>query len=278
MAYGDLWPTTDVKIERGGNFGLATYPQKLKYGSIKRLLIRALSAQGIRPLLQDGVRRHEVKGTHGYRKFFKTHAENVMKPINVELLMGHDTGISESYWRPTENEVLQDYLKAVDLLTINYDNDKSVLQKQFAELTEKSEEQHYIIKGKLAEKEKDDEEREKKIEQMEKKMRAMEMGIQVLLETGTMDHNIERGASVIGPDTEDMRVMVAERKAKLKQDEIDMLRDCYLFLLKQKVNLELSFHLFRRACAYEFLRKYLKRTLSSFQLCPHISMSMAWEM
>ncbi len=151
----DLWPTTDVKVERGGNFGLATHPQKLKNGSIKRLLIRALSAQGIRPHLQDGVRRHEVKGTHGYRKFFKTHAENVMKPINVELLMGHDSGISESYWRPTENEVLHDYLKAVDLLTINYDNNKSTLQKQVSELTEKSREENYIIKGKLAEKEKE---------------------------------------------------------------------------------------------------------------------------
>jgi hypothetical protein len=38
----DLWSTIDVKIERGGNFGLVTQPQKLKYGSIKRLLIRAL--------------------------------------------------------------------------------------------------------------------------------------------------------------------------------------------------------------------------------------------
>jgi hypothetical protein len=231
VAYGDLWPTTDVKIERGGNFGLATYPQKLKYGSIKRLDPCSISSRNTSSLTRR-CKASRGERDAGYRKFFKTHAENVMKPINVELLMGHDTGISESYWRPTENEVLQDYLKAVDLLTINYDNDKSVLQKQFAELTEKSEEQHYIIKGKLAEKENDDEEREKKIEQMEKKMRAMEMGIQVLLETGTMDHNIERGASVIGPDTEDMRVMVAERKAKLKQDEIDMLRDLLSFPVK----------------------------------------------
>jgi hypothetical protein len=35
-----------------------------------------------------------------------------MKPLNVALLISHDTGITESYWRPTEKEVLADYLKA----------------------------------------------------------------------------------------------------------------------------------------------------------------------
>jgi len=33
--------------------------------------------------------------------------------------MGHSTGISESYYRPTEKELLEDYLKAVPLLTIS---------------------------------------------------------------------------------------------------------------------------------------------------------------
>ncbi len=48
---------------------------------------------------------------------------------------------------------LQYYLKAVDLLTIN--TDKITLQKQIAELTEKSKEENYIIKGKLSDKEKE---------------------------------------------------------------------------------------------------------------------------
>ena len=42
-----------------------------------------------------------------------------MKPINVEWLMGHSTGISDSYYRPTENELLEDYLRAVPLLTVS---------------------------------------------------------------------------------------------------------------------------------------------------------------
>jgi hypothetical protein len=41
-----------------------------------------------------------------------------MKPMNVETLMGHSTGISDSYYRPTENDLLDDYLKIVDHLTI----------------------------------------------------------------------------------------------------------------------------------------------------------------
>ncbi len=74
-----------------------------------------------------------------------------MRPANVEILMGHDIGVSESYWRPTEQEVLQDYLKAVPLLSINTEN--NILQKKIEELTEKSTEENFVIKGKLSEKE-----------------------------------------------------------------------------------------------------------------------------
>lgn len=147
----DLWQTTNMNY--GAKWGLATNPKKLQSIAIKRLLDRALWEQGIRHTLPAGVKRHEWKGAHGYRKFYKSRAEQNMKPINVELTMGHDLGISEFYWRPREDEVLEDYLKAVDLLTINYDN--STLQKQVAELTEKSREENYDIKGKLAQKEKE---------------------------------------------------------------------------------------------------------------------------
>jgi site-specific recombinase XerD len=44
-------------------------------------------------------------------------------------------------------------LRAIELLTINVD--KVTLQKQIVELTEKSKEEKYIIKGKLADKEKE---------------------------------------------------------------------------------------------------------------------------
>ena len=74
--------------------------------------------------------------------------------------MNHSIGISDSYYRATENEILDDYLKAMDLLTVN--DDKLTLQKQVAELTEKSKEENYIIKGKLSDKEKEIQQSKKK--------------------------------------------------------------------------------------------------------------------
>ena len=90
------------------NLGLATCPIRLKSSGIKRLLERALWEQGLRHPLSKGVRRHEWKAAHGFRKYYKSHAEQVMKPINVEITMGHDIGLSESYYRPTQQQVLQD--------------------------------------------------------------------------------------------------------------------------------------------------------------------------
>jgi hypothetical protein len=36
--------------------------------------------------------------------------------------MGHSVGLSDSYYRATESELLEDYLKIIDFLTINEEN------------------------------------------------------------------------------------------------------------------------------------------------------------
>ena len=131
----DIWQTTN--IDYGAKWGLATCPKKLKSSGIKIIIV-------------PGMKRHQWKAAHGFRKFYKSRTEQVMKPINIELTMGHDIGISASYYKPTEREVLEDYLKAVDLLTIN--SDKVILQKQVLELKEKSKDSEYIIKAKLQDK------------------------------------------------------------------------------------------------------------------------------
>jgi len=83
--------------------------------SVRQYYNRLLFSIGIR---NERKRRHEFS-VHGFRKFFKTKAEiGGMKPINVETLMGHSTGLSDSYYRPTESELLEDYLKVIDHLTI----------------------------------------------------------------------------------------------------------------------------------------------------------------
>lgn len=100
--------------------------------------------------MKNGQRRHEWKAAHGFRKFYKTRSEQVMKSINVEITMGHNIGVSGSYYKPTEKEVLEDYLKAVELVTIN--NNQKILEKQINELKENSKDNEYIIKAKLHEK------------------------------------------------------------------------------------------------------------------------------
>jgi integrase len=171
----DLWQTTNMNY--GAKFGLATYPKKLKSSGIKRLIEHALWEQGIRHRLAPGIRRHEWKAAHGIRKYYKSRTEQVMKPINVEITMGHDIGISESYYKPQEREVLDDYLKAVDLLTIN--TDKVILQKQVTELKEKSKDSEYIIKAKLQEK-------ENQIDALIKKQEQFELLIQSLIDSGQL--------------------------------------------------------------------------------------------
>jgi hypothetical protein len=64
--------------------------------------------------------------------------------------MGHNIGVSKSYYKPTEHEVMEDYLKAVPLLTI--DAHKLILQKQVEELTQRTNDNDYLLKAKLQEK------------------------------------------------------------------------------------------------------------------------------
>jgi hypothetical protein len=77
--------------------------------------------------------------------------------------------------------VLEDYLKAVDLLTIN--SDKLILQKQVLELKEKSKDSEYIIKAKLQEK-------ENQIDALIKKQEQFELLIQSLIDSGQLKPTI----------------------------------------------------------------------------------------
>jgi hypothetical protein len=145
----DLW---DSRVAQGRGF--VTVPKKLASMGVKRLMERTLWTQGLRKKLEAGKKRHPYQANHSLRKWFKTRCEIAgMRPINIEKLMNHSTGISDSYYRATENELLEDYLMAVDMLLIH--DDKLTVQKQVEELTEKSMQENYIIKGKLSEKEKE---------------------------------------------------------------------------------------------------------------------------
>ena len=108
----DIWQTDDLE-------GISN-PKPLNSFAITRLLNRAWQVQKIRPSLPKGVKRHEFKTAHGFRKYHKTQMEQARVPsIKIELLLGHSIGVSDSYARFSEKEMLDDFLLGVDYLTVN---------------------------------------------------------------------------------------------------------------------------------------------------------------
>jgi hypothetical protein len=85
------------------------------------MIYDAWKIQGVRGKLSDPqTKRHEFKSTHSFRKIFETKCQKAkMNHNHIKLLMDHSLGESQNYHRPTEQELLDDYLNAVDLLTIN---------------------------------------------------------------------------------------------------------------------------------------------------------------
>jgi seryl-tRNA synthetase len=91
-----------------------------------------------------------------------------MDQTYIDYLRGHGLGIREHYLDVDEFAILDDYyVKAVNSLTINNDTKAAaLLQQQVSQLAEKYEEQNYIIKGKLAEKEKEAEQAKQELADM----------------------------------------------------------------------------------------------------------------
>jgi len=86
---------------------------------------RLLETTGIRPASETNART-ELMQTHGFRKYFKTTCINSgMNPLYSEYLMGHRSGLTKSYFKPTDTELLEGndkalgYLAAINDLTIN---------------------------------------------------------------------------------------------------------------------------------------------------------------
>lgn len=91
-------------------------------------------------LKRSGIKSNQVMRSHAFRKGFKTICEQSgMKSINVEILLGHDIGVSGHYYRPSESDLLGDYVThAADHLTID---PTQRLQKQIKDLQDKHSEE-----------------------------------------------------------------------------------------------------------------------------------------
>jgi integrase len=64
--------------------------------------------------------RKDVALCHGFRKFFTTQLVNSkLNPEIREMLLGHKIGLASCYYKPTDDDFLIEYQKAVNSLTIN---------------------------------------------------------------------------------------------------------------------------------------------------------------
>ena len=88
-------------------------PHFLSEAAVMRLIDEALK--------KAGVKTSEAMRSHAFRKGFKSICEQSgMKSINIEMLMGHNIGVSGHYYRPAESDILEDYMThAADALTIS---------------------------------------------------------------------------------------------------------------------------------------------------------------
>jgi integrase len=107
-------------------------PSSTSTQTIHRLMTNLSIRAGLRTQEKlDGIKkpasyRKDIAVCHGFRKFFSSQlveAEPNVKPELRWLLEGHKLkGNDSSYVRTTEKRLLQEYMKAVNLLTINEEN------------------------------------------------------------------------------------------------------------------------------------------------------------
>jgi len=90
---------------------------------------------GLRSILQDNIlyntglreissksKRKQIPVLHGFRKFFTKQLHDSEPKVDkaiIEFLLGHKIGLTSAYYKPTEQGMLNEYLKAVPLLTIS---------------------------------------------------------------------------------------------------------------------------------------------------------------
>jgi site-specific recombinase XerD len=130
----DETPVIREAFDRNDHFHAAK-ARRLGKGGIELALTNAVVKAGIRTItrLLEGQKsasvRHPVKLAHGFRKFYDTQMTNAgINLLWVEMLEGHDTKLKESYFRPSESDLLEGndkmsgYVAAINALTINEEN------------------------------------------------------------------------------------------------------------------------------------------------------------
>lgn len=98
--------------------------QTRSYDSLIQEMLEVAGVTKIEPSI-EGKRlyRKQVARTTGFRKLVNTTmVRSKVDPLIKEMLLGHHTGLEENYYRPEEQDLLNEYVKCVDCLTINAEN------------------------------------------------------------------------------------------------------------------------------------------------------------
>jgi len=91
-----------------------------KGDSLSALLHLNINNSGVRDPNINRYKRQQIPLLHGFRKFFtKQLQDSKVNPEIIRRLHGWDTGLMGHYYKPTEQDMLNEYLKAVPLLTIS---------------------------------------------------------------------------------------------------------------------------------------------------------------
>ena len=102
-------------------------PRHLAVRSLQTIFDRALVKAGLRVIEHEteatknkGRARKGVARFNGFRKFFNTNlAMAKVNPLVKEMLMGHSLNLDDNYLKPTVDQMLDEYVRAINLLTIN---------------------------------------------------------------------------------------------------------------------------------------------------------------
>jgi integrase len=98
-----------------------TKGKQLSDSGIKGVLDEIIRNCGLRQVNRTNqFKRQNIPMLHGFRKHFtKQFVDSKLNPEIREMLLGHKIGLASCYYRPTEEEMLGEYQKAIDNLTID---------------------------------------------------------------------------------------------------------------------------------------------------------------
>lgn len=124
--HGEKITNDSYLIVKKFNVNLSERIRGKQFGSdpVKGMLGVCINNSGVREIDHvNKYKRKEISRLHGFRKFFTTQLVNSkVNPEIREMLLGHKIGLAGVYYKPSEDDFLEEYLKAVNNLTINEEN------------------------------------------------------------------------------------------------------------------------------------------------------------